>query len=235
MAVPAYFYPYPRDRYWAQLHAAGAEVELIVADPADGPGTRRDPNYVAAIEATRQGGTLLVGYVTIRYGASPVSRVIDDIERWYAMYQVDGIFVDEVSTSASHLHDCQVVHDRVKHMTAGTGLVFLNPGTRGPVDYMSACDVLVTNESTWATYRDRYFQPPDWVTGYPAHRFCHLIHGCPTEREMRIALWLARQRKAGWVFVTDHTGINAYERLPEAAYWASFLRLARREGDPRED
>jgi hypothetical protein len=235
LGIPAYFYPYPNDQYWARIHAAGSAIGFVVADPDNGPGIWRDPNYVAVIEATRQQGTLVVGYVTIRYGDSPVARVIDDIERWYATYPIDGIFVDEVATSTSHLSDCQAVYARVKRLTRGAGLVILNPGTRGPVDYMSACDVLVNNESTWTTYRDAYVQPPDWVARYPAHRFWHLVHDCPSEREMRTALWLARSRNAGWVFVTDRTGINAYDRLPDEAYWGSLLHRSERAGDPRAD
>ncbi len=60
-----------------------------------------------------------------------------------------------------------------------------------------ACDILVNSESTWTTYRDAYFQSPHWVAQFPAHRFWHLVHDCPSEGEMRTALWLARSRNAG--------------------------------------
>ena len=237
LAIPAYFYPYPHDRDWNLIHAAGPAIGLLVADPDNGPGSRCDPNYVTAIEATRRQGTLVVGYVTSRYGDSPLDLVIDDIARWYTTYTIDGIFLDEVGTSASHLSDCQAVHARVKELTRGSGLVVLNPGTVGPVDYMSACDILVNNESTWTTYRDASFWLPDWVARYPAQRFWHLVHDCPSERDMRTALWLARSRNAGWVFVTDRTGANAYDRLPHETYWTSLLRRdqAERSVDPPRD
>jgi hypothetical protein len=235
IAIPAYFYPFPDDPFWARMGAAGPSVALIVADPADGPGERRDSNYVAAIDTIRQRGTRVLGYVTIRYGDSPVASVINEIQRWFATYRIDGIFVDEVATSTSHLRDCETVYAYVKRVSFGSGLVVLNPGTRGPVDYMSAADILVTNESTWATYRDRYLQPPEWVAAYPDHRFWHLIHDSPTEPEMRMALRLARERNAGWVFVTDHTGANAYARLPPDSYWTSMLAAAARDADGRGD
>jgi hypothetical protein len=50
---------------------------------------------------------------------------------------------------------------------------------------------------------------------------------------MRTALWLARKRNAGWIFVTDHTGLNAYDKLPTGEYWTSELQRATRSADPR--
>jgi hypothetical protein len=147
------------------------------------------------------------------------------VERWYAWYEVDGIFVDLVSTTAQQVDDCQALFTNVKQRTGGAGLVILNPGTQTLEAYMSVCDILVNSESTWPTYRDRYAAPA-WVDGYAADRFWHLVHDCPTAGEMHKALRLARTRNAGWIYVTDWTGANAYERLPAGRYWASELERA---------
>jgi hypothetical protein len=91
---------------------------------------------------------------------------------------------------------------------------------------MTACDILLNSESSWRTYRDAFPGNQDWVAKYPASRFWHLIHGCPTEAEMQTALKLARDRNAEWIFVTDCTDANPYGRLPGRAYWENQLRLA---------
>jgi hypothetical protein len=233
MGVPAYAYPPTNMAYWSQLLTGAPTLGLIVADPADGPGIRRDPNYVAAIEQAHERGIAVVGYVTLRYGASAGAPLAAAIESWYALYAVDGIFVDEVPSSKLCVVDCERVYRWVKSQLSGLGLVVLNPGTQTVEDYMAACDILVNNESTWLTYRDAYPPPPAWVDDYPAERFWHLVHACPTESEMRAALWLARDRNAGWIFVTDHTGVNAYDTLPREDYWTSELRRVDGTGDPR--
>ena len=233
VGVPAYSYPRTNKAYWSQLVAGAPTVALIVADPADGPGNGRDPNYVAAIKQARQRGIAVVGYVTLRYGAAAGAPLGAAIEAWYDLYTVDGIFVDEVPSSRLCVDECHQVYSWVKRQTSGLGLVVLNPGTQTVEDYMATCDILVNSESTWVTYRDAYPQPPTWVENYPANRFWHLVHACPTESEMRTAVWLARARNAGWIFVTHHTGVNAYDRLPGEEYWLSELRRAMVTTDPR--
>ena len=233
VAIPAYAYPYPGDPYWAQLLAGAPQVRLLVADPADGPGTRSDPHYAAAIDQARQRGILVLGYVTLDYGARPGAEVEADIERWYTWYAPDGIFIDLVPTSAEHVEACHALYAATKRRSASSGLVVLNPGTHTLEAYMDTCDILLGSESTWATYRHAYPQAPAWVNTYPAQRFWHVVHACPTEAEMRTALWLARKRNAGWIFVTDHTGLNAYDKLPSGEYWASELGRAVRSADPR--
>jgi hypothetical protein len=41
-----------------------------------------------------------------------------------------------------------------------------------------------------------------------------------------MALRLARNRHAAWVYVTDGTGNNPYRSLPSGHYWLNELRLA---------
>jgi hypothetical protein len=225
VAIPAYAYPYPNDPNWRQILDAAPSVSLIVADPADGPGTRPDPNYTSAIARAREQDISVLGYVTSSYGARPNAEVQADVERWYTWYEVDGIFVDLVSTSTQELADCQALFTNVKQRTGGAGLLILNPGTQTLEAYMRVCDILVNSESSWPTYRDRYAAPA-WIDRYAAHRFWHLVHDCPTERDMHKALQLARTRNAGWIYVTDWTGDNAYERLPAGRYWAGELERA---------
>src|SRR5689334_12504716 len=53
LLVPAYFYPSgDRQGDWNRLAEAARSVPLeVIINPANGPGTRRDPRYVAVIDA----------------------------------------------------------------------------------------------------------------------------------------------------------------------------------------
>jgi hypothetical protein len=215
------------------LGACAPGVAFIIADPADGPGVHRDPNYVAAIEAVRGSGISVLGYITMSYGRRRHVDLTDDLARWYALYAIDGIFLDEAPTDARHISASTRLYRLIKQRGQSAALVVLNPGTHTLEPYMDACDVLVTTESPWAAYRDAYAEGPGWTHAYPADRFWHIVYDCGTVSEMRQALWLARLRNAGWVYVTDRTGVNPYDGLP-TRYWRSELKCARRPGDPRK-
>jgi hypothetical protein len=175
---------------------------------------------------------MVLGYVTLSYGRKRRADLQAEVERWYAWHGIDGIFVDEAPTDARHVRAAKQLYRLIKQRGTCAAMVVLNPGTRSLEAYMSACDVLVTNESRWVTYRDAYPEGPCWTDGYPANRFWHIVHECGTESEMRQALWLARVRNAGLVYVTDRRGVNPYDALPRR-YWLSELKHARRAGDPR--
>jgi hypothetical protein len=178
------------------------------------------------LRQTRQRGIRILGYVTTDYGNRSLARVKSDIERWHAWYAVDGVFFDEVSTSAMQVDYCQKLYDHAKSEGAPDHVVALNPGRQTLAGFMPACDILVNSESTWPTYRDAFAGNPDWIANYPASRFWHVVHGCPTEADMQTALKLAHARRAGWIFVTNGTGSNPYRRLPGGSYWENQLRLA---------
>jgi hypothetical protein len=181
---------------------------------------------VRALRQTRRRGIRVLGYVTTDYGNRALAEVKSDVDRWHAWYTIDGIFFDEAPSSAELLDYCLALYEFTKSESGRHHRVVLNPGTQTAEDFMTACDILVNSESRWSTYRDAFPGNQGWVARYPAARFWHLIHGCPTEAEMQTALQLARSRNAEWTFVTDCTDANPYRRLPGRTYWESQLRLA---------
>jgi hypothetical protein len=223
LGIPAYFYP--DDTYWTQLQTGAPAVGLAIADPCDGPGLELDPRYATAIRQTRSRGIRVLGYVTIAYGRRALSDVQSDVDRWHAWHDIDGIFFDEVSTSPTQITCCRTLFAYVKSRKGSGHLVVLNPGTQTLEGFMGACDILLNNESSWRTYCDAYLANPAWVANYPASRFWHLVHHCPSEAKMRLALRLAQTRHAAWIYVTPGTGSNPYRSLPTGRYWLNELRF----------
>ena len=79
--VPAYFYPSGAGLdAWNQLarDAGSINVEAIL-NPASGPGTTRDPNYVAVVNNLRTSGGSVFGYVSTEYGNRDMTAVISEI------------------------------------------------------------------------------------------------------------------------------------------------------------
>jgi len=105
-----------------------------------------------------------------------------------------------------------------------------NPGTPAHDEWQvttPVADVLVVFEGPFAgkkpsdhAYRD--WSPPSWVTSRPARLFAHLVYRSPdpaTTRAICIESW--RNRKAGWIYVTQDTLPNPWNTPPDAALISS--------------
>jgi hypothetical protein len=100
------------------------------------------------------------------------------------------------------------------HQAAAGSLVILNPGAYPLPSYLSAGDIIVAFEGSYAQYT-RIAVPP-WAGRYPAARFAALIYGVPAAL-LPDAIDAARRGHAGYVYVTSQAGANPYGSLP--AYW----------------
>lgn len=106
--VPAYFYPggyadagplTAGGADWAALASAASAGYKVTAilNPASGPGTALDPNYLSAAYGVRCGVcSQVLGFVYTRYAERPIEQVKADIDRYYELYPVSGIFLDEM-------------------------------------------------------------------------------------------------------------------------------------------
>ena len=92
MAVPAYFAPGPE---WQRVIAAAPTVGMVIINPASGPGTSTDPQYTQVIAQARAAGIIVLGYVSTSYGQRPEADVIADINGYYDLYSLSGIYLAE--------------------------------------------------------------------------------------------------------------------------------------------
>jgi Spherulation-specific family 4 len=220
MAVPAYFYPGP---YWSQMDGAGPTLRLAVMNPASGPGTVPDPQYVSAVGAARAAGITVVGYVYTSYATRSAVAVEADIDAYYRWYHVDGIFFDEASTNCVNERYYATLNAYVK-AKGGIARTILNPGTQTNQCYVSAADILLTFEGPYWQYVNSY-SAPAWLARYPASHFWHVVYATPTASAMTQAVRLSKARRAGYVYVTPETLPNPYDVLPTGSYWSDELSV----------
>ncbi|MEN9798976.1 MAG: hypothetical protein RL653_2672 [Pseudomonadota bacterium] len=208
--IPSYFYPGP---LWTQATAAAPGVGVLVINPASGPGAQVDPAYVQVTQAAEAAGIAVLGYVSTSWGARDAADVRADIHRCFDGYAVSGIFLDEAPGTA----DCAALQAHYASLAAtvrgrdARALVVLNPGTDTCESYLSFADVLCTFEGEVPAY-DAYVLPA-WTQAWPAERFLHLVHGVPASDAQRI-VGLSRERRAGFVYVTDDVLPNPWDTLP---------------------
>lgn len=225
VAVPSYFDP--GSPGWTQMEKDSSTSSLASINPNSGPGASQDPNYADQVTQAIKAGILVVGYISTSYaGTQDHTRTLaaakQDVDSYYRWYpNIEGIFVDEVSTDCGKAYSSyyQPLYDYIKHK-GGVAKVILDPGTNTPECYMSAGDIIVNFDDTYANYVNWF--PDPWVSKYSASRFWQVIVGT-SKANMPQAVALSKQRNAGWVYITDEAGANPFAALP--SYWSNELLL----------
>lgn len=250
LGVPAYWAPDAAGtaRFDALVDAAPVVGMVVVNGPTSSAPAPFDPAVAAQIRRLYHAGITVLGYVDTGYlgrtgmtttrvnpGSTAVAdwraQASRDAAEWFALYGrygLDGVFFDQT------LPDCgpddanvdvyHAIADTLRE-TARDAFVALNPGTGPEECYAEVADALVVFENTYATYLT--WSPPEWVGRHRSRQFWHLVHGAASTDEMRAAVALSEQRRAGFVYVTDdaidETG-SPWDRLPPTPYWRDEVR-----------
>ena len=222
LGVPSY--QDPGSPQWTNWGAPGAKaVGIMIVNLDNGDDEAYYPSVDRAIRATRKQGVFVIGYTYTGYGTRDPKVVRRKIDAVYRNYLVDGMFFDEVPTDCNasnpFLPTQFLYYEALTNYTrekAGARITVLNPGTYSASDcWMGITNILMNWESQGLKdYRDNYVDFP-WVHQYPPDRFWHIVYGMGKD-QLQSALDLAKQRNAGWVYLTGETG-NPYDSPP--GYW----------------
>jgi Spherulation-specific family 4 len=195
MLIPAYVPPGA-----VPALARAARPELLVVNPASGPGAARDDAYVAAVRAARRAGARVLGYVPTAYGARPRAEVEADIDRYREWYGTDGVFLDEAAAAPSLLDHYRALAAHAR--AAAQRVVVLNPGTVPARGYFDVADVVVSFEGPYARYSDAMDRAPGWVRDLPPERSAVLVYEATAEQAAAV---VTDTRHAGYVYATSGT------------------------------
>ncbi len=222
--VPAYFRPAGDGlRHWDRLIASAGKAPITaIVNPASGPGKRADPRYAEVL--ARAKGLTLIGYVSTSYAKRPLDEVKADVDRWLEFYpSIRGIFFDEQASGADRVDHYAALYAYVRQEKK-LDLVVANPGVNCDEAYVSrpAADAVCLFEHHTGFDAHR---PPAWTSKYGPERFAILPYASATVDEMRRRLAASVERRFGWIYVTDASGENPWNRLP--AYWDELVDAAR--------
>lgn len=224
LLVPAYF---SSPTEWNRMTIAARRVPIVaILNPASGPGNQAVPGYQKVVNSLRSAGGQVIGYVSTRYSDRPASEVESEVAKYYQWYVLDGIFLDEMSNTLAErsLAYYATLSQRLRALHPGAKIIG-NPGIQLPERYREreTADVWVTFEVDrgYENYR-----PDPWTAQYPSKQFAHLVYAIPESRTMTNYVRLACQRGAGWIYITDDSGANPWDRLP--AYWDALVNEVER-------
>jgi hypothetical protein len=219
LLVPAYFYPAGDGlAHWDQLLTAADKVPIVaIVNPASGPGRRVDPNYVAIFDRAKQTKITLIGYVSTSYAKRTIAEAQAVVDGWLKLYPgIQGIFFDEQTSAADQIPYYESLYKYVRE-EKNLSLVVTNPGTVCDEGYLSrpATDVVCLFENRNSFTADRL---PEWSSKYAAEHVAVLPYNVQTAEAMRACLQTAAARNVGYLYVTDDSGRNPWDRLP--TWWA---------------
>ncbi|MBS2027020.1 MAG: spherulation-specific family 4 protein [Deltaproteobacteria bacterium] len=213
--MPAYWDPSADPDDWATLTSTASQVPLIaIMNPNSGPGSGPDTQYSDAIDAINTAGGSVVGYVHTSYGARPTADVESEIDDYFAWYNVQGIFFDEMANDATsaHLSYYEEIATYVRSNHPGSTII-ANPGASfdEAFETNAVADIFVDEEDVQTNVHAATQAP--WEAGYPASTFAEM--SLQTTGDVAEIAWLVANRHAGWFYATtlDYSP-NPYSALP---------------------
>jgi hypothetical protein len=229
--VPAYEYPEPPR--WNVLTDVARTMMLggllVVANDNSGHFKKADEKYTKAIEALQGACSPVLGYVHDCYDNTGTGAlcprttdIMDDVDRWFTIYGVDGIFIDQLLRERVE-HAERLVQDVLNRRR--DAIVVLNPGNIPEEDFMARTHpaIVVIQEDRFADYEG--WPPAGWVTNrateattsIDANRLAIIAHTLPdppnTEHVDQF-IAKAAQYKIGWIYAQQTTTSGSeYEPL----------------------
>jgi len=176
--VPLYSYPCcGYEQEWEKLLNLTTDKEVwVVVNVNDGPGFSVDSTYASIISRLKQKGFKVLGYIYSSYGRRSLKTIYSEMDRWIRFYNVDGFFIDEVSTSLKTYSYYSSIYSRAKRLGR---YVVLNPGTNIDPRFFNIADKIVVFESPLEEYVN--FSYLDYSSVAP-DRVCTIVLNTPPDK-----------------------------------------------------
>ena len=192
VGVPAYFSPVHDADEWAKL-ADLPPGSVVVINPDSGPLHGMAGDYGTAVADLQDAGMRVYGYLTLAYGDRDFDVVASDVDMYLAELGVDGVFLDQASSSLRDLGPALLVSSTYRPRGLA---VALNPGQPVvPALVFDRFDEVVTFEGVFEDYLAADLPGRPFEIGSE----WHLVYGVPSHRASDVVA-LAESRGAGFVF-----------------------------------
>jgi hypothetical protein len=179
---------------------------VSVINPDSGPGTRVNDLYLDSISELRDYKVSVLGYVSTFWAGVPIEDAKADIERYKEFYDLDGIFLDEMSNQKQYVPYYQELTDYAKSL--GMDYVIGNTGTDAAPEYVGVVDNIVISEGYGVPSLSRL---GGWHVEHSRDNFSYIAHSQNTIDRSYV---LTSADFASYVFFTDDYMPNPYDKFP---------------------
>jgi len=219
-------YSYPGSAWDEVASAASSGVKIIaIINPSSGPiSGGPDSTWTTYMNKLTAAGVDMVGYVHTSYAGRSVSEVTAEVDVYASKYTgLKGIFLDEVSASASDLSWYSQVYSHISGKS-GFSNTILNPGAMPDQGYLDVSTSIVIFENSASNLGTNF---ASWVKCAPSaaaksgykYKFAGIAYGASSS-EMSSVISSMKDSGMGLVYVTDGAGgCCTYNTL--ASYFAS--------------
>lgn len=214
LLIPAYFDPTAFPALWTQMTTAPVG-SIIVMNPASGPGSSPNAAYVSAVAALQGAGMKVVGYIDTAGSGTSIGTVEAQVGDYISWYGVNGIFLDNASTSSAEFSYYSTLYTYIHGTSAA--FVVLNHGAIPNSGYLAYGDVLNIFEGTYAAFTQ--YIAPSWAQANTA-KIANIVYAT-TSAQLQEAAYLTVYGYAQSIYITNGTGANPYSALP--SYWTTLL------------
>lgn len=197
-----------------QLRGVASVVAII--NPASGPGTATDSNYVELIDAFRGAGIFCAAYVATGMITTARSEadIKADIDTWKTLYDgLDGIFLDEMASSltAGEVATFDNVRKHAKTVLGPGAFVDANPGVgQGLLQHIGALfDIVVCWEN------ETFPTEAEALGGSEFRKYSRDATACMihSQASFDIGQWQQMLEWYGYVYATPDLMPNPYDDL----------------------
>src|SRR6185437_3577180 len=202
-------YTYP-DSTWdvvAQAKSAHPSVPVVaIINPDNGPGSSRDANYVSGIQKLHAAGVVVLGYDATGYASNSASSVKSVMNIWKSLYNIDGIFFDEMANWSGEENYYSGLTSYAKSL--GYTMTVGNPGTDTLPSYIGTVDNLMIYENPGL--------PPlsalqGWHTSYDKSNFSMIAFGV---NSISTSFLSSASNYVGYIDLTNDVLDNPYDSVP---------------------
>src|SRR2546426_11042917 len=202
-------YTYPTDGSWAatlQARNAHPNVPIIaVINPNNGPGGSSDPNYVQGVKNFQSAGVIVLGYVATGYASHAMSNLDAQINSYWNLYRVDGIFFDEMANNQGNENYYSTLNTYVKSL--GMTMTMGNPGTSVPNSYIGTLDSL-------CIFEQGGLPTLSYLSSYSGHLKSNFAYIGLSVSSLNTSYEASSSNYVQWIYITDAGGGNPYNVLP---------------------
>ena len=168
----------------------------------------------------------MIAYVSTNYANRAFATVKADIDKYRALYNVDGFFLDEMQNTSDPTAIAYYgqVYSYIQSLDSSYRVVG-NPGTNTLPAYINTpgADTVITFESNTGYSTST---PSSWTTNYATRRFSNIPYEIGSVAAMQAAVTRGANNRVGYLYVTDDGADgNPWDRLP--TYWADELAAVR--------
>ncbi len=205
--IALYTYPGSTWDVVAQAKLAHPSVPIVaIINPNNGPGSSRDANYVSGIQELHNAGIVVIGYDATGYASNSASSVKSVMNTWKSLYNIDGIFFDEMANWSGPESYYSGLTSYAKSL--GYTMTVGNPGTDTLPSYIGTVDNLMIYENPGLPALSAL---QGWHTSYDKRNFSMIAFGVGSVSQSFLT---SASNTVGYIDLTNDVLPNPYDTVP---------------------